>query len=114
MAGRHIRPGLGRFFPTPRLAAIVARLVALHLLNHAGMRYRRCAVIHPDLIAVGVIAMMMRVESESDRLRRDRPNLRQNDFGAGREIGVNNQNMVFENDPAVVAVALVVLIALMK
>ena len=70
-----IRARLGALLPATRLVAIITRLVFLHFFDDADMRHWRGAIFDPDLVAVGVVAMMMRIECETDRLICDGANL---------------------------------------
>src|SRR2546422_992471 len=72
---RDVLASLGGVFPSARFAAVIARLVFLHFLDDSNVADRHCSVIHPDLIAISVIAVMMRIESKTDRLVGDRANL---------------------------------------
>jgi hypothetical protein len=91
--------------PTPGRAAVIPGLVFFHLVNHAGVRHGHGAVLDPDLVAVSVIAVMVRVEGEPDRFVGQRANLRDDFARARRIVPVYHQYVIFKNDPAVVAMA---------
>src|SRR5437870_6814848 len=101
----NVGPRLGGIFPAAGLARVITRLVALHLVDHAGVRDGSRSVVDPHLVTVGVISVMMSVEGEANRLVGERANLRQYISRARREVRVNDQNIVFEYDPAVIAVS---------
>ena len=69
------------------------------------MRDGRRPVVHPDLIAIGVIAVMVRIESKTNRLIRDGLDLGNDLLRAGREIAVDDEHVIFKDNPAIVAVA---------
>src|SRR6266496_6154383 len=60
--GLDIGAGFCGFLPTARLIPIVSGFVALHLLDDPGVRYRGRAIFDPNLITVGVVAVMMGIE----------------------------------------------------
>src|SRR5437588_2013601 len=103
--GGYIGTGLRRVFPAPGLAAVITCLVALHLFDDSGVSHGRRSVIYPHLIAVCMIAVMVSVEREANWLVGQSANLRQDLSGTRRKICIDEQNVVFENYPAVVAVA---------
>src|SRR5438105_1265803 len=70
------------------------------------MRYRHRALVHPDLVAIGVIAVVVCVECESNRLVGDGADLGYDLICSAGEVGVDHENVVFEDDPTIVAVAL--------
>ena len=69
------------------------------------MRHGHGAVLDPDLIAVGVIAVVVRVEGEADRFVGKRFDLRDDFLSAGREVRVDHKDVVFKYYPSVVAMA---------
>jgi hypothetical protein len=52
-----------------------------------------------------MVPVMMSIERETDWFVSDRANLGKNVLCTGRKVGVNHQDIVLEDDPAVVAVA---------
>ena len=74
----------------------------------------RGSVIDPNLIAVSVVAVMMRVEGKPDRLLRDRAYLGENGLRAGWEICVDHEDIVLKYDPSVVAVTVAFNVALVE
>jgi hypothetical protein len=90
------------------------RLEFLERLQNAFMRDGSGALIGECLVAVGVIAVLMRVENEFDWLVGDLADFRNHFVGARREIGVDDEHVIFENDPAVVAMAFAADVAFVK
>jgi hypothetical protein len=78
------------------------------------MRHRCGADLQPDTVAVGVIAMMMRVEHETDWPLARRLDFRNDVLRSGREVPVDNEDEIREDDPSVVAVPLSCQVAFMK
>ena len=75
---------------------------------------RHGAVVDPDLVGVGVIAVVVRVEGEPDRLVRLRLDLRDDLLRARGKVGVEHEHVVVEDHPAVVAVSLPAQIAFVE
>ena len=88
--GLNIGAGFCGFLPAARRIRIVSGFVALHLLDDAGVRYRGRAILDPNLIAVGVVAVMMRIEGKTYRLCGQGADFRQDVLGARREIGIDD------------------------
>ena len=105
MGGGNIGAGLCRVLPSARFAAVIAGLIALHFFKYSCVRYRCRSILKPNLIAVGVIAMMVCIEGEPDRLGCNRPDFRKDSLSARGEVGVDHQNVILEDDPTVVAMA---------
>ena len=105
LAALKILAVLRRIFPATWFVSEEARLVFLHLGESAFMRHGRGSFLQPDLIAVGMIAVVVGVEGKTHRLIGDRLDLRDDDTGTGGEIRVDHEHIIFKNDPAVVAVA---------
>src|SRR4051812_29431697 len=70
------------------------------------MRDRRGSIFHPGLIAVGMVAMMVRIKSKSDRFVRDRPDFWNDLFRPGGKVAINDEDVILKNDPAIVAVSM--------
>src|SRR5262245_35597524 len=83
-------------------------------LYDSGVGDGRGALVHPDLIAVRMIAVMMRVEGEPDRLWVDLLDLGNDLMSARGKIRVDDQHVILENDPAIVAMAMAGDIALVE
>src|SRR6266542_1124777 len=114
LRGPHVLALLRGVFPPAGLAAEQSRLVLLHLLDHARVRHRRGALLDPHLVAVGVVPVVMGVEGETDRLVGDRADLGDDLPGPRGEVRVDDEDVVLEDDPAVVAVALALDVALVE
>jgi len=69
------------------------------------MRDRHGAVLHPGQVPVGMVPVMMRIEHEPDRFVGDGLDLGEDLLGAGGEVPVDDEHVVGEHDPAVVAMA---------
>ncbi len=104
----HIRHVLAFFHG--RLPA--RRLVALHLFGHALIGDGDRAHAGPYRVAIGMIAMVMRIENELHRLGRDFLGVRHRQPRPAREIGVHDDQVALHLDDDVVAVLLVHEIAL--
>jgi len=61
------------------------------------------AVFHKDLIPVGMVAMMVCIKSKSYRLVCQGADFADDQLCPRREIRVDHQDVIFKNDPAVVA-----------
>jgi hypothetical protein len=70
------------------------------------MSDRHRAVVRPDLVAVRVIAVVMRIEGEPDWLVRLRLDLWNDLLGTGWKVGVEHQHIILQDHPTAVAVAL--------
>src|SRR5262245_13287108 len=105
---------LRRVLPPSGPSAEQPGFILAHLGVDVLVGHRSGTVLYPDLIAVGVVAVMVGIEREPDRLAGLRLDLG-NDFTCTRwKIGVEHQHVVVEHDPAVVAVALAVEVALVE
>jgi hypothetical protein len=73
------RSNVGSFFsslfPAVRLVIVIPGFISLHFFDDAGVRDRSSSAIDHDLITVGVVAVVMRVEGESNGFGCDRANL---------------------------------------
>ena len=78
------------------------------------MRDRHRALLDPDLVAIGMIAMVMRVEGKAHRLVGDRFDLGNDLLRAGGKIGVDDQDVILEDNPAIVAMAVPLDVAFME
>jgi hypothetical protein len=67
--------------------------------------YGRRSVVNPNLVAIGVIAVMVGIEREANRFVGKRTNLWKYLCGAGWKVGIDDQDVIFKDHPAVVAVA---------
>ena len=109
--GRHeqggssnVGSGFCDLFPPTGRATKRTRLVAPQLLNHFARRDdRRPGSLDNGPIAVNVVAMMVGIEEESDRLIGGRANRLDQDVRAARHIGIDQQDMVAEHYPTIVA-----------
>jgi hypothetical protein len=72
------------------------------------------AVLHPDLVGVGMVAVMMRIEREANGLGRLRLDLRHDFERAGRIVGVEDEDAVLEDHPTGVAVPLPLQVSLVR
>jgi hypothetical protein len=68
------------------------------------MRHGYSSSINPNLITVGVIAMVMGVECETHRFIRNSLDFRDDETGARWEIRIDHKHMIFKNDPTIIAV----------
>jgi hypothetical protein len=64
------------------------------------------AFVQPHLVAVRVITMMMRMKSETARLLRQLPDLRDDVPRARREVRIDREHVILKNYATVVAMAL--------
>src|SRR5262245_47440984 len=78
------------------------------------MRDRNGAVVCPYLITIGMISMVMRVERETNGFVGERANLGNNFLCAGGEIAVDDEHVILEDDPPVVAMTFALEIALVE
>jgi hypothetical protein len=78
------------------------------------VRHWNRAVLHPDLVSVGMVTMVMRVEREPDWFVSDRPDFRDDLLRARRKIAIDHQDIILKHYPAVVAMALALDIPLVK
>ena len=101
-------------FPPARFTAEEAGLVFLHLAHDVLVRHRDGAVVRPHLVAIRMVAVVVSVEREADGLVGLRAYLRDDELCARRIVGVEDEHVVLEDDPAGVAVPLPVQIALVK
>ena len=100
--------------PASGFVAEDAGLIFFHLLDHADVRDGRRAIFHPHLVPVRVVAVVVRVECKADRLAGDRLDLRDDFLRAGGEVAINDEHVILEDDPAVVAMPVRLEVALVK
>src|SRR5204862_1694593 len=100
--------------PAAWLGVVIAGFIFFHLGNNTDMRDRHRAVVHPDLIAVGVIAMMMRIESKTNRLVRGGLDLRNDLLRARGKVAVYDEHIIIKDYPAIVTMAVNLEIAFVK
>src|SRR4029079_13758811 len=105
---------LGRVLPSAGPASEEGGLVLLHLLDDSRVRDGNGALVDPRLVAVRVVAVVMSVEREADRLARQGPDLRDDLARARWEVRVDDEHVVLEDDPAVVAVPLALDVTLVE
>src|SRR6516225_12111228 len=67
------------------------------------MRNWHPAAFHKDLIPIGMIAVVMRIKSKSYRLVRQGAYFADDQSCPRRKIRIDHQDVVFKNDPTVVA-----------
>ena len=101
----HVVAFLRLVLPSPGIAAEEAGLVLAHLGDYVFLRDRHRAVVDPHLVAVGVIAVVVGIEHESNRLIGLRLDLRHDFPGAGGKVRIDYQYVIVEHHPAVVAVS---------
>src|SRR4051794_32883906 len=77
---------LGSIFPSTRLAAVITSFVLLHLVYDARMGHWHRSVVHPHLVAIRMVAMMMRIKGEANGFITDGLDLGYDLFSAGRKI----------------------------
>jgi len=101
-AGFDVFAGVGGLFPTPWLASIVTGFVAFHFFYDAGVADRGRSAFDQHLIAVQMVAMMVRIKGEPDRLIGDGANLTKDILSAGGVAGVDHKDVIVKDYPAVV------------
>ena len=111
---RHVPAPLGLILPTTRGASEQGRLVFAHPIEHALVGDDGGSVFKPNLVAVGVIAVVMGVEGEPDGVGRGRLNLGEDLDRTTRKIAIDHEDIVVEDDPTIVAMPLPGAVALME
>ena len=112
--GAHVRARRRLGLPTARGSPKEPGLVPPHLGEDALMRDDGGPLRDPRLVAVGVVAVVVRVEGEADGLGRGCPDLGEDVGRARGEVGVDDEHLVAQDDPAVVGMAASDEVALMK
>src|SRR5207248_11498872 len=87
------------------------RLIALHFVGDALIGDGDGAHLGPDRVAVGMVAMVVRVEDELDGLGGDLLGVIDHFARTAGEIGVDDDEVILHLDDGVVAVALVLDVA---
>src|SRR5215813_576466 len=101
-AGFYVGAFFGGLFPVAGLAAVVASFVEAHFFDDTRVSNGDATILNKDLIAIGVIAMVMCVEGEADGLVGDGADFADDQLSPGGEVSIDDQHVVFENDPAIV------------
>ena len=113
-AGRDIRAVLGAVLPAAGLACIIAVLVFFHFFDHADAGDRGGAVLDPDAVAVGMVPVVMRIEDKTNRLVGNGLDFRNNVLRPRGKIAVDDQHVIVENNPAIIAMSATLEIALVE
>ena len=82
-----------------------ATLVLTHFCDGAEVSNGSGSGFVPELVCVGVVAVVMRVERETDGLGRESLDFGDDLLRAGREVCVDDHDVIVEDDPAIVAMA---------
>jgi hypothetical protein len=98
----HVGSFFGGLFPATWFSAVETRFIALHLLNDARVCQRSGSIFHPNPVAIKVIPMVMGVKGETNRFVSKGPNLGKDLLGTQWKVSVNDQNVIFKDDPSVV------------